>query len=288
MVFYRLLNDTLYECYDTDNIGFPSNDASYIPDEYLQNQQFVVMRTAHGIGDWGILSAMPRLLKLKYPNCKVFIPSEKLLKKVFGKSHKNAYITFYNNPYINGFIDSVQGDIFHDQYRIYDTKNTNVPLVEQMLKFWQFEDKELSDSQPELYWTDEEIALGDYIINQHTNSDFGCLLVSNRYGTQRGKYDKKTYDRDTENMTKVLKDNPLPYFYWSHKPLTATPFDFIDKALDLRHVSIRIQLYIKSKAKLNLSNQCGTNHMVVRYSKCYESQRQFPIKHNFVKGEIYL
>ena len=128
MVFYRLLNDTLYECYDTDNIRFPSNDASYIPDEYLQNQQFVVMRTAHGIGDWGILSAMPRLLKLKYPNCKVFIPSEKLLKKVFGKSHKNAYITFYNNPYINGFIDSVQGDIFHDQYRIYDTKNTNVPF----------------------------------------------------------------------------------------------------------------------------------------------------------------
>ena len=46
--------------------------------------------------------------------------------------------------------------------------------------------------------------------------------------------------------------------------------------------------WTKSKAKINLSNQCGTNHLVVRYSKCFESQRQFPIAHNFVEGDIYL
>ena len=56
----------------------------------------------------------------------------------------------------------------------------------------------------------------------------------------------------------------------------------------MKHIDLRIQLYIKSKAKINLSNQCGTNQMMVRYSKCYESQRQFPIAHNFVEGEIYL
>ena len=44
----------------------------------------------------------------------------------------------------------------------------------------------------------------------------------------------------------------------------------------------------EKKAKINLSNQCGTNQMMVRYSKCYESQRQFPLAHNFVEGEIYL
>jgi len=288
MIFYRIYDNVIYEVSDKNTIGFPLTDASYIPDSYLEQQEFVVMRTAHGIGDWGILSAMPRLLKLKYPNSKVFIPSEELLAKLFGKSHKNAYITFNNNPYIDGFIDNIKGEIFHDQYRIFDDANVNVPLVEQMLKFWQFSDNELSDSQPELYWTDEEKALGDYIINKHSEGEFGCLLVSNRFGTQRGKYDETSFRRDTDNMTKVLKENDLPYFYWSHIPLEDTPFNFINKALNIRNISMRVQLYIKSKAKLNLSNQCGSNHMVVRYSTCYESQRQFPIKHNFIKGEIYL
>ena len=178
--------------------------------------------------------------------------------------------------------------MFHDQYRIYDTNNIDTPLVEQMLKFWQFEKHEYEDSQPEVYWTDQEKAAGDHIIKEHVDGEFGCLLISNRFGTQNGKYDEDTYKRDTYNMTKILKDNDLPYFYWSHIPLESTPFNFITKALNIRHISMRVQLYIKSKAKLNLSNQCGTNHMVVRYSDCYESQRQFPIKHNFIKGEIYL
>lgn len=288
MIFHRIFDNKLYFVHETDAIGFNATDASYIPDEYLDQQQFVVMRTAHGIGDWGIISAMPRLLKQKYPNCKVYIPSEKLLKQLFGNSHKNAYNTFNNNPYVDCFVDGIDGDVFHDQYRIYDNDNINTPLVEQMLKFWQFTEEEYQDSQPEVYWSDEEKELGDNIIKAHTNEEFGCLLVSNRFGTQRGKYVEETYNRDTANMTKVLKENDIPYFYWSHKPLQDTPFNFIKKVLDMRHVSVRIQLYIKSKAKLNLSNQCGTNHMVVRYSTCYESQRQIPIKHNFIKGEIYL
>ena len=56
----------------------------------------------------------------------------------------------------------------------------------------------------------------------------------------------------------------------------------------MRHIDLRVQLYIKSKAKLNVGNQCGTNHMVVRCSDVYEVQRQFPLSHNFVKGENYL
>tara|TARA_R110000744_G_scaffold39158_2_gene89198 strand:+ start:1012 stop:1878 length:867 start_codon:yes stop_codon:yes gene_type:complete len=288
MIFQRILDDQLHSIYETSTIGFNCTDASFIPDEYLTQQTFVVMRTAHGIGDWGILSAMPRLLKMKYPDCKVYIPSEKLIGKLFGTPHKNAYITFNNNPYIDGFVDSVAGDIFHDQYRIYDTVNTDVPLVEQMLKFWQFEEHEYSDSQPEIYWTDKEEELGDYIIKEHCAGEFGCLLLSDRFGTEYGKHHQENYDRDTKNMEQVLKDNNIPYFYWSYIPIQDTPFNFINKSLDMRHVDIRVQLYIKSKAKLNLSNQCGTNHMVVRYSDCYESQRQFPISHNFIKGEIYL
>ena len=72
------------------------------------------------------------------------------------------------------------------------------------------------------------------------------------------------------------------------KPLNKTSFNFINKALNLRHINLRIQLYIKSKAKLNISNQCGTNHLVVRYSKVYESQRQSSLQHNFIKEINYL
>tara|TARA_Y100000114_G_C11749660_1_gene323551 strand:+ start:673 stop:1539 length:867 start_codon:yes stop_codon:yes gene_type:complete len=288
MIFYRAYNNKLYNVEETNQLGFSYLDPSFIPDEYLSSGEFIILRTAHGIGDWGIISAMPRLLKLKYPKCKVYVPSLHLLKKLFGFEHNNAYNIFHNNPYVDKFIDSFSGDIFHDQYRIFNENNPNIPLVEQMLKFWQFEENEYEDSQPELYFTDEEKYLGDYIINTHSKGDFGCLLISYRFGTQCGKHDEKSFIRDTNNISKILRDNPLPYFYWSSKPLNETPFNYIKKALDLRHINLRVQLYIKSRAKINIGNQCGTNHLVVRYSNVFESQRQFPINHNFVKGEVYL
>jgi len=288
MIFYRIVDNKLYHVHETNTIGFDSNDASFIPDDYLEQQNFIIMRTAHGIGDWGIISALPRLLKQKYPDCKVHIPSEKMLETIFGTSHKNAYNIFVNNPYIDGFIDTASGDIFHDQYRIYDSSNIDIPLADQMLKFWQFTDTEYRDSQPELYWTPAEVNLGEAIINQHTSGEFGCMLISDRFGTQNGSYDEQSYKRDTANITQILTENNLPYFYWTSTPLAKTPFNFIDRALDLKHIDLRIQLYIKSKAKLNISNQCGTNHLVVRYSKVFESQRQYPLKHNFVKDIQYL
>jgi len=173
MVFWRILDNKVYSAYETDVLGFSSSDSSYIPDEYLENQEFVVMRTCHGVGDWGIMSAMPRLLKEKYPDCKVYIPSSKLLKKMFGKPtawgwwdnpYKNVNVIFDNNPYVDEFIEDAPGDIYHDHYRIYDNDNTDIPLVNQMLKFWQFTEDEMEDSRPELYWSDEEIELGDKII----------------------------------------------------------------------------------------------------------------------------
>ena len=85
MVFWRIYNNNLYSIEDTENLGFNIKDPSFIPDEYLDKQEFVVLRTAFGIGDQGIISSMPRLLKQKYPNCKVYIPSLKLLEKLLNK-----------------------------------------------------------------------------------------------------------------------------------------------------------------------------------------------------------
>jgi hypothetical protein len=232
---------------------------------------------------------MPRLLKEKYPNCKVYVPSKKLLKKLYGQDHNNVHVVFDNNPFVDEFVDGIDGDVFHDHYRIYNKDNTDIPLLKQMLEFWQFTEEEMSDSQPEMYWSFEEQELGDSIIQEYVgNKEFGCLLISDRFGTQYGKHHQKTYDKDVQNFTNIFTEYQLPYFYYTSNPISVTPFDWINKALDMKHIDLRIQLYIKSQAKINLSNQCGTNHLMVRYSNCYESQRQYPIAHNFVEGEVYL
>jgi len=300
MIFWRILDNKIYEVDTVDQLGFEQSDAFVIPNEYLEKQEFTIMRTCHGIGDWGILSAMPRLLKQKYPNCKVYLPSAKLLQELFIKIQpnwnpwnnifKNVEVIFNNNPYVDSYIESLSGEIFHDHYRIYDDNNPNIPLVEQILKFWQFDITEYEDSQPELYFTKEEQKLGDQIIKKYVKNkkDFGCLLISDRFGTQYGKHDEKTYQNDYKKITKLLNDNVLPYFCWTYKPLKEIGLDFIDIMLDMRNIDLRIQLYIKSKAKVNIGNQCGTNHCVVRYSNVYEVQRQSVLAHNFVKGETYV
>ena len=289
MIFYRILDNKLYHINDVQKLGFEESEGMRIPDEYLENKEFMIMRTCFGIGDWGIISAMPRLLKEKYPNCKVYVPSSNLIKKLFGVDTNMCEVIFNSNPYVDDFKDYIIGEVFHDHYRVYDERNSNIPLLEQMLKFWQLENFEYTDSQPEIYFSEEERLFGDSIINRFVGDEkFGCLLVSDRFGTQKGIYNKKSFDNDYNKTFKLLEENPLPYFYWSYKPLDEIGFTSIDKVLDMRHIDLRIQLYIKSKAKVNISNQCGANHLVVRYSKCYEIQRQFPISHNFVKGEIYL
>ena len=289
MIFWRIVDNKVHPIQETDNLGFDKSEGLRIPDEYLYKREFMVMRTAHGIGDWGIISAIPRLLKEKYPNCKVYVPTKKLLKKLFGQDHNNVHVVFDNNPFVDEFVDEIDGEVFHDHYRIYDKDNTDIPLIKQMLGFWQFTDKEMMDSQPEMYWGDDEKKLGDDIIHQAADdSEFGCLLISDRFGTQYGKHHQETYDKDVQNFMNILTEYQIPYFYWTAKPISETPFDWINKSLDMKHIDLRIQLYIKSRAKINLSNQCGTNQMMVRYSKCYESQRQFPLAHNFVEGEVYL
>ena len=288
MIFWRIIDNKLHAIKDTDNLGFEESEGLRIPDEYLKEKKFMVLRASDGIGDWGIISAIPRLLKQKFSDCKVLVPSKNYLKNLFGKDHDNVHVIFNNNPYVDEFVDEVSGEVFHDHYRIYDKDNTDVPLAKQILKFWQFNEEEMNDCQPEMYWSDEEKEFGDKIINRYVDGDFGFLLVSKRFGTQFGKHHQESYDKDTKVMTQVLKDNPLPYFYWTHKPLRETEFSFINSVLDMRNIDLRIQLYIKSKAKINLANQCGVNHSIVRYSECYESQRQFPISHNYISGVNYI
>ena len=105
MIFWRIVDNQLHPVHETDNLGFEKSEGLRIPDEYLDNREFMVMRTAHGIGDWGIISAIPRLLKEKYPKSKVVVPSKKLLKKLFGQDHNNVHVVFDNNRFVDEFVD---------------------------------------------------------------------------------------------------------------------------------------------------------------------------------------
>ena len=289
MLFNRIFDNKLHVVGEVDNLGFDNTEGLRIPDEYLENEEFVICRGAQGIGDWGVISALPRLLKEKYPNSKVIIPSSKMIKSIFGVESNISKLIFSNNPYVDFFVDFYEDEIYHDHYRIYDTEVTDVPLIKQMLKFWQFEESEMEDCRPEMYWSDEEKELGDGIIKQVVGDKaFGGLLVSDRFGTQYGNHNELTLKNETYKITKILKENPLPCFYWTYKPIGETPFFFTKTALDMRNIDLRIQLYIRSKAKLNVGNQCGTLQTISRYSKLYTVQRQFPIAHNYVDGEIYL
>ena len=109
MIFWRIVDNKLYEVDEVNKLGFEESDGLRIPDDYLENQKFVLLRTAWGIGDWGVISAMPRLLKQKYPKCKVYIPSKSLIKKLFNIDTNIMYDIFNNNPYINGYKDNIEG-----------------------------------------------------------------------------------------------------------------------------------------------------------------------------------
>ncbi len=276
MQFWRTYNNKIYPLFEVKSgeMGFPSSDPSYIPDEYLEKQNFIILRTCFGIGDWGIISAFPKKLKEKYPNCKVYIPSIKLLEQMFGElssmwsswesPYNVVHTIFDNNPYVDGFIDSFEGDVFNDHYRVYNFRE-EVPLLEQIMRFWQFDN--FDDIEPEIYWSEKERELGDKIIEYHCKGEFGTLLISNNF--------------KNENLDKIqdkIAEFNLPMFYWLKTPNIELNFK---KALDLRNIDVRIQLYIKSKAKFNVGNQCGVNDTISNYAPTYTVPRISSKENNF-------
>jgi len=298
MIFWRIYNNELLPIHECDELGFSVNDKSMIPDEYLEKQKFVICRTAFGLGDWGIISALPRLLKQKYPNCKVFIPSEESLEEIFRQLRGNwpswespfkvAQTVFKNNPYIDGELDYIDGDIFHDHYRIFDPKNDRIPLVKQMLYFWQFTDDEIDDCQPELYFTDEEKEKGDEIINHVFGAKpYITFLLSDRYYDTKYKY--RRADWEVKLKSKLSEYDNHSIFYWSTKPLEDTNFgDLLTKqTFDLHHVDVRIQLYIKTKAKANIGIQSGINDVIPKYAPVFTIVRD-KLGSNNVIGETYI
>ena len=73
---------------------------------------------------------------------------------------------------------------------------------------------------------------------------------------------------------------------WTYKPKKELPFNF-NGCLDMRNMDTRLQLYIRSKAKINIGNHCGFLDCVSGNSKVFQVQRVFPLNQNVIDEEVY-
>ena len=271
--FFRIFDNKLYGI-QRENIGFSVNDAMYIPDEYLENKKFMVMRTCHGIGDWVLLSGMPRLLKEKYSDCKVYVPSSVMLKKIFGEMLNNwgygtfdaskiSEIVFESNPYVDGFVDEIDGEIFHDHYKIFDESNDKVPLLKQMLMFWQFKDDEMLDTTPDFYPNENEKEWIKRFTQRWELDKYSYISVSSTFGNTS----------DSNILIEQIKRKDfgdMKWLYYGEVPLDKSPLNFLD-AVEIKelNLSIREQQYLKVNAKYNFGNETGMNLWTPKYSETY-------------------
>jgi len=276
-----LYNEYFQPASQVSKLGYPNTSDVRIPLEYLKNGQFILFRTCHSYGDWVLLSAIPRLLKQKYPNCVVAIPSPECIAKYFSPDNwlykhdnpfNNVIEIFKNNPYVDGMIDEIpQGvPIYHDHFRIYDPKNADIPLIQQMLKFWRFEDHEMEDCLPELYWGEEEIEEGNQLIKQmFGEEEFGFLYVDDLFFIQNPEYSDERIEKKREVIQQEILKHDLNWLYYTHDGSFRYKTD--NKVLNFKDfkMSLRIQNYIKSQSKLIIGHQGGYGtDCMPRYTQC--------------------
>ena len=297
-------DEKLRELGEVPRLGFSAKEPYYMPKEYLLRGEFVIMRLAQGLGDWGIVSAMPRLLKEKFPECKVYVPSPEFLLRLYSRGglenwnhwpapEQNAKRIFLNNPYIDGFIDEhSHPPLFHDHFRIYEEDKPEIPLVEQMLRFWGFDPKKIRNSQPEIYWTDDEKTRGDFLIQKHFGGNKFAGFINTNSDIKSALYGG-TKDRLLKQHLERYKD--MKFIYYGSN-LEGSGFEHLVEVglnLDDVDVSLREQLYIRSKAEVNIGYMSSMFDIIARYTKvlCIPYRGTHDnglVDENYVRGITYL
>ena len=273
-VFQRIFNNQIHYISNVDRLGW-SLDEEYLtpPDGYISNGEFVIHRGCYSIGDWSIISAMPRILKEHYPKCKVYVTSENFAEKMYGPIEfnkqnvwghwKNPYLNvrhvFDNNPYVDGYIDSYEGEIYHDHFRIRDPQNEADPLILQMLRwhgiFLTLED----DFAPELYFSDEEKQqFEEFKQNIFGKSEYGSFS----YRVNFPERDYKSHRLEWVQR-KLDEYNDLPFMYYFDDSV----FNFnLNKVLTANGLDVRLILYLICNSKVVTGLQSGVYDACGRYT----------------------
>ena len=296
-IFFRIINDNIQPL-NVKKLGIPKEQFTcpYPPNF---DGSIYLTRCCFSIGDWGIISGLPYALKQIYPKCKVYLPKSEWVHKViysqfepgtashWGKAWENSDVIFKDNPYVDGFfnIGEVKGDITTDHYRVF-TDIEDEPLVEQMLRFFGASEEQIKniDSRPQLFFDENEIKLGNSIIESYINKkEYGILLLTNSV--------KEYYDDETNSLLlkEMDKYKDLTFFYYGTKSLEDTIFKDI-KYVDFKNLNLplRIQLYIKAMAQVNIGYQSGINDTISTYSQVICTPSTNNLGTNIVRGIKYL
>jgi hypothetical protein len=283
MVFWKFINNQIYPVYETNQLGFPIG-TEILSNEYIQNMKEITLyRSCHAFGDWAMVSAFPRLIKQKYPDKSVLIPSENLINMMFGhvknnwdqwnNPFKNAQLVFKNNPYIDGEFDSFEGEILSDHYQLYNPENLYEPIINRLLRIYHFPEEEITDTLPELYFSPYEIDKGNILV-QNLSTYYSLII------TEKHKFGEKD-----NILIELIKQYDCPCLYWSAFPIENTPYNFIKNKINITDLTndLRIQLYIRSKAQANFGTQTGVNDIMVRYTSVYVIPHE---NYNFTAGDF--
>lgn len=253
----------------------------------LQGQEvFPFSRACLSMGDWGIISGLPEALHEIYPNLRFELPSREWLLTMFQDAVRvgkwsfagsnpvdNIDLIFKNNPYVTRRFDL--GDyntVIIDHARC--NRFANEPLVEKILRYWGATEEQIKriDSRPHLYFSREEVDIGDRIIEKYMgkNTPYLCFLLSARAENFKGEWPEH-YDRHLrEYIEEHFPGMPCFQFVdpmtiedtrWANTFATNIRFQDIPECKD-----VRIQMYIKTKAFMNVGYQAGINDAVGRFS----------------------
>lgn len=281
MIRYRIYNNKIVDFEDCDRLGWPLQGEHFVlPDEVFEKKKFIIYKTVFGVGDWGILTAMPRLLKEAYPDCEVYIPSAKLLYQTFGPSNRhgnwlNPYEVpselFKNNPYVDGIVDEWHDEIYHDHFSIYDETDPFDPLILQMLRFHRVDVSTSMDYIPEVYFSPEEIETFNTIKHQYFG-DGEYIAFSASWSHKMLQTIRPTANEQTATIKiSLLKQLLETQDGWNTLPalvFNTTGIDFgLNEQMSAHGVPLRQMLYLISNAKYAIGQQTGMFDTCSRYTK---------------------
>lgn len=267
----RIFNNTIYPVESVDKLGWSTDgDFFYPPDEYFERGEFVIHRGCHSIGDWGIITALPRLLKEHYPGCKVYVTSEKFIETLYGPPSKNPqnvwgvwanpYLNvrncFNNNPHVDAFIDSFDGEIYHDHFRIKNHLVLNDPLVLQMARFHKIDLGLDSDHIPEVYFSDDEVEQFEKVRREYFgNDEYGAFSIRHVEGMNMNGWIEGVEE-------KLSKYQNLPFMYYCN-----LKHEFkANKVLSTDGMNVRLLMYLVCNAKVATGMQTGLYDTCSRYT----------------------
>jgi hypothetical protein len=271
MLQYRILDNKIYPQQDVELVGFSKNQDYPV----LENpEKVLIFRTALGVGDWVMLERLPAAIKKYYPKCEIYLPSPKMIEETFGPLmyqwaswgdvSKTVELVFKNNPYVDGYVDTWEGEVYSDHWRIFDETNWKTPLVRQMARFYNIDDDKELDYTPMIYFSEDDIRTGITNINelsgQHT--DYNFIHISNR---NTGDDNKILLDYIKKN-----KLDELPFLYYYKGDIQETIFKELRLLNNIESIKdIRSQFFIKSKAKNCIGNQTGAMDVVCGLTKVH-------------------